>query len=173
MNLFAKNDHGRIPVPLAARKLLTAHRSLHTVFALLLTAHCLLLAVSAQAPDPIDVVKIDTELVNLNVSVFTNKSRNLITLEQKDFAVFDNGALQEVSFFAAGDSPFDLVLLLDLSGSTAKKIQMIRKSAKRFVDATRPEDRIAVVTFTAEVQTVAKLTNDRSTLKKSIDGIET
>jgi len=171
LNLFAKKPQ-RISVPSAPRKLLTAHRLLLTVFALLLTAHCLLLTVSAQAPDSVDVVKIDTELVNLNVSVFNHKSQNLTTLEPKDFAVFDNGALQEVSFFAAGESPFDLVLLLDLSGSTAKKIGMIRKSAKRFVDATRPEDRIAVVTFTAEVQTVAKLTNDRDALKKSIDGIE-
>ena len=172
MNLFGKNDQVRISVPLAIRKLLTAHRSLLTVFALLLTANCSLLTVPAQAPDPVDVVKIDTDLVNLNVSVFNHKSRNLTTLEQKDFAVFDNNALQEVSFFAAGESPFDLVLLLDLSGSTAKKIEMIRKSAKRFVDAVRPADRIAVVTFTAEVQTIAKLTNDRSALKKSIDGIE-
>jgi VWFA-related protein len=127
--------------------------------------------VSAQSPEPVDVVKIDTDLVSLNVSVF-NKSRNLTTLEQKDFAIIDNGAQQEISFFASGESPFDLVLLLDLSGSTVKKIDLIRKSAKRFVDATRPEDRIAVVTFTAEVQTVAKFTNDREALKQSIDGIE-
>src|SRR6185295_12312105 len=98
--------------------------------------------------------------------------RDAAALAQKDFAVMDNGAPQEISFFASGESPFDLVLLLDLSGSTTKKIELIRKSAKRFVDATRPEDRIAVVTFTAEIQTVAKLTSDRDALKKSTDGIE-
>jgi VWFA-related protein len=150
---------------------LTTHRALLTVF-VLLTAHCSLLTAFAQSPEPVDVVTIDTDLVNLNASVFTNKARNPATLEQKDFAVLDNGAPQEISFFASGESPFDLVLLLDLSGSTAKKIELIRKSAKRFVDATRPEDRIAVVTFTAAIQTVAKLTSDRDALKKSIDGIE-
>jgi len=156
----------------ASLELLTAHRSLLTVLALLLTAHCLPLTVSAQSPDPVDVVKIDTNLVNLNVSVFDHKSRSPKALEPRDFAVFDNGAPQEISFFASADSPFDLVLLLDLSGSTAKKIELIRTSAKRFVDATRPGDRIAVVTFTAEVQTVAKLTDDRNLLKQSIDGIQ-
>jgi VWFA-related protein len=164
LNLFARIAPRRNSVPAPSRKLLT-------VFALLLTAYCLLPTVSAQSPEPIDVVKIDTDLVNLNASVFNHKSRNLTTLEQKDFAVVDNGAQQEISFFVSGESPFDLVLLLDLSGSTVKKIDLIRKSAKRFVDATRPEDRIAVVTFTAEVQTVAKLTNDREALKQSIDGI--
>ena len=139
---------------------------------LLLAAWCILPTAFGQSSEPVDVVKIDTNLVNLNVSVFDHKSRNPKMLEQKDFTIYDNGAPQEISFFASADSPFDLVLLLDLSGSTAKKIDLIRKSAKRFVDATRPGDRIAVVTFTAEVQTVAKLTEDRAALKQSIDGMQ-
>ena len=161
----------RISAASASRKLLTAHRSLLAVFALLLTAYCSQLTVPAQSPEPVDVVKIETDLVNLNVSVFDHKTRNPKTLEQKDFAVFDNGAPQEISFFASADSPFDLVLLLDLSGSTAKKIDLIRKSAKRFVDATRPGDRIAVVTFTAEIETIAKLTDDRIAVKQGIEGM--
>jgi len=139
---------------------------------LLLTAFSLLPTAFAQSAEPIDVVRIDTDLVNLNVSVFNHKSPNLKTLGEKDFAVLDNGAPQEISFFASVESPFDLVLLLDLSGSTAKKIQLIRKSAKRFVDAARPEDRIAVLTFSAGVETVSKLTEDRDVLKQSIDGIQ-
>ena len=43
------------------------------------------------------------------------------------------------------EAPFDLVLLLDLSGSNSKKLKMIRNSAKRFVEATRPTDRVAGV----------------------------
>ena len=69
-------------------------------------------------------------------------------------------------------APFDLVLLLDLSGSTSDKIGLIRKSAKRFVDAARPADRIAIFTFTSDIQVVSKLTNDHKALKKSIDYIE-
>src|ERR1041385_4915244 len=157
---------------LALRKLPTAHRPLLTIFILLLTAHCLSLNASAQSPEPLDVVKVDTDLVNLNVSIFNKTPRNLASLAQKDFSVLDNGAPQEISFFASGGSPFGLVLLLDLSGSTVKKIEMIRKSAKRFVDATRPEDRIAVVTFSADVHVVSKLTDDRVTLKNNIDSIE-
>jgi VWFA-related protein len=146
--------------------------SLLTLIVLLLTAHFSLLTVCAQSADPVDIVTIDTNLVNLNVSVFDHKSNKPKMLAQRDFVVFDNGAPQEISFFAAADTPFDLVLLLDLSASTTKKIELIRKSAKRFVDATRPGDRIAVVTFTADIQTVAKLTDDRNALKESIDGIQ-
>ncbi len=139
----------------------------------LLTAHYLLLTAQAQTADPVDTLRIDTDLVNLNVGVVNRKAAlGAGHLEQKDFAVFENGTPQEISFFAPEDAPFDLVLLLDLSGSTADKIGLIRKSAKRFVDAVRPADRIAILTFTADIQMVAKLTNDHNDLKKGIEAIE-
>src|SRR5436305_11518096 len=139
---------------------------------LLLAAYPLQLIARGQAPEP-DVLRIDTDLVNLNVSVFNRKGAQLpASLQQKDFAVLDNGEPQEISFFASNDAPFDLVLLLDLSGSTADKIGLIRKSAKRFVDAGRPGDRIAILTFTADILLVSKLTSDHAALKKSIDDIK-
>ena len=139
---------------------------------LLLTAHCSLLTVSAQTPEPTDIIRIDTDLVNVSVSVFSrNSSPPKSALEQKDFAVFEDGKPQEISFFASAETPFDLVLLLDLSGSTADKIKLIRTSSKRFVDAARPGDRIAIVTFTADVQVVSLLTPDHEALKSSIDQI--
>jgi VWFA-related protein len=138
----------------------------------LLTAHCSLLTVQAQTPEPTDTIRIDTDLVNVSVSVLSRKSSLLKSaLEQKDFAVFENGAPQEISFFASAETAFDLVLLLDLSGSTADKIKLIRTSSKRFVDAARPGDRIAIVTFTADVQVVSRLTPDHEVLKTSIDQI--
>ncbi|HMG75627.1 MAG TPA: VWA domain-containing protein [Pyrinomonadaceae bacterium] len=139
----------------------------------LLTAHCSLPTLQAQTPEPVDTIRIDTDLVNLNVSVVNrNAAMAAGHLEQKDFAVFENGAPQEILFFASEDAPFDLVLLLDLSGSTADKIGLIRKSAKRFVDAAPPADRIAIFVFTSEIEVVSKLTNDHNALKKSIEDIE-
>lgn len=139
----------------------------------LFTAHSLLVTASGQKPDPVETIRIDTDLVNLNISVVNRKaSATAGQLGQKDFAVFENGAPQEVSFFASGETPFDLVLLLDLSGSTSDKIGLIRKSSKRFVDAARSADRIAILTFTADIQVVSTFTNDHDALKKGIDGIE-
>jgi Ca-activated chloride channel homolog len=140
---------------------------------LLLTAHCQLPAVEAQTPEPTDTVRIDTDLVNVSVSVFSRQSSlSKSALEQKDFAVFENGEPQEISFFASAETPFDLVLLLDLSGSTANKLKLIRTSSKRFVDAARPGDRIAILTFTEDIEVVSRLTPDHEALKTSIDQIE-
>src|SRR5262245_45653817 len=141
--------------------------------ALLLLAPCIMVFAYAQSREPADIVRIDSDLVSLNVSVFNRTTSNSASsLQQKDFSVLDNGVPQEISFFATGDAPFDLVLLLDLSGSTADKIGLIRKSSTRFVDAARPGDRIAIFAFAAEIKPVCLFTYDHAVLKKSIDEIE-
>ena len=149
------------------------YRSALMCTVLLLAAHCLSLKAQDQPQDPVDRIRIDTDLVNLSVSVFgRNLAQTRPALQQNEFAVFENGAPQEISFFASAETPFDLILLLDLSGSTADKLGLIRKSAKRFVNASRPTDRIGVVTFTADVQVISLPTLDHEALKKSIDRIE-
>ena len=120
--------------------------------------------------DPIETIRIDSDLVDLKVSVLARGAATQVPLlEQKDFVVLEDGSPQEIAFFAAADAPFDLVLLLDLSGSNSKKLKMIRNTAKRFVEATRPADRIAIVSFTEMPALYSSFTLDRVKLKKSID----
>jgi Ca-activated chloride channel homolog len=151
-------------------------RLLHVglVILIVLTTVGVVDAQGVRAGDSIDTLRVDSDLVDLKVSVIsrTGNGSSSGLLEQKHFLVFEDGAPQEISFFAAADTPFDLVLLLDLSGSTAKKLGMIRRSAKRFVEATRPIDRIAVVTFSSSAEINCELTNDRKLLKKSIEEID-
>jgi Ca-activated chloride channel homolog len=126
----------------------------------------------SESPEPIDAsetLRIETDLVDLNVSVFNRDRRRMVgQLEQKDFAIMEDGVFQEISFFAAAESPFDLVLLIDLSGSTRDKLKLIRKSATSFVEAARASDRIAIITFTDRLQIVSPLTLDRKDLKARI-----
>ncbi len=127
----------------------------------------------AVSQDPIETIRIDSDLVDLKVSVLgfaPNEPPPL--LEPKDFLVLEDGVPQEISFFAAADAPFDLVLLLDLSGSNSRNLKMIRNSAKRFVDAARDVDRIALVTFTDQPALYSSFTLDRRKLKKTIDDMD-
>jgi VWFA-related protein len=127
----------------------------------------------AQTGEADDTIRVDTELVDLNVSVFNrDPSRPVGQLEQKDFVILEDGAPQEIAFFASASTPFDLVLLLDLSGSTADKLSLIRSSARRFVEAARPTDRISIVTFTQSARLVSPLTSDRVELLKRIKKIK-
>jgi VWFA-related protein len=123
--------------------------------------------------DDVDVVRVDTNLVSLNVSVYGTRLRTEVAkLEQKDFSIAEDGKRQEISFFATTDVPFDLVLLLDLSGSTADKRDLIRKSTRRFIEAARPTDRIAIVAFADEAWVVCALTADRTKLLAGASQIE-
>jgi VWFA-related protein len=137
-----------------------------------LPAACLailaLLIGSVSGQDPIETVRIDSDLVDLKVSVIGTMNSLVPMLQQKDFVVLEDGTPQEISFFAAADAPFDLVLLLDLSASNDKTLKMIRNSARRFVEATRPTDRIAIVSFTEQPALYSSFTLDRIKLKKSI-----
>ena len=124
-------------------------------------------------PESVETIRIDSDLVDLKVSVLGGPPNTPPPLlEPKDFVVLEDGVPQEISFFAAADTPFDLVLLLDLSGSNSKKLKMIRNSAKRFVDAARDVDRIALVTFTNQPALYSSFTLDRKKLKKTIDEID-
>ena len=127
----------------------------------------------AQGSEPSEVIRVDSDLVDLKVSVLRLNSLSPVAeLQQSDFLILEDGEPQEISFFAGENAPFDLVLLLDLSGSTSKKLKLVRNSARRFVAAARPIDRIAIVTFTDAARVVLPLTLDRDALKKAIRKIE-
>ena len=130
---------------------------------------------SAVEPDyvePNDVIKTETNLVNLNVSVFNSKQTLVGELKQEDFRVLEDGKEQAVTYFASTDVPFDLVLLIDLSASTVDKRDLIKASTLRFIEAARPNDRIAIVTFHSTTNIVSPLTLDRAHLKASVENIE-
>jgi VWFA-related protein len=127
----------------------------------------------ATSQDPIETIRIDSDLVDLKVSILGFAPNAPVPLlAPNDFLVLEDGIPQEISFFAAADAPFDLVLLLDLSGSNSKNLKMIRNSAKRFVEAARDIDRIALVTFTDQPALYSSFSLDRRKLKKTIDEMD-
>jgi VWFA-related protein len=134
---------------------------------------CIAVAGYGQSAEPIETIRVDADLVDLRVSVVSLNAKSPATaLQQNDFRVLENGEPQDISFFAAADTPFDLVLLLDLSGSSRDKLKLIRKSAKRFIEQTRTSDRVSVVAFSNLAQLVCPMTDDRKRLKKAIDDMQ-
>ncbi len=120
-----------------------------------------------ETSDP-DAITIDSKLVNLNAVVTTADGRAITNLNAGDFEVYEDDVKQEVAHFAPATTPFNLVLLLDLSGSTREKIDSIRRSALQFVEATNGQDRISIVTFTRAVHVLCRPTADRSLLRNRI-----
>lgn len=115
-------------------------------------------AVSAQD----DILKTDTSLVQLNVGVVDRQGRAIISLSQGDFAIYEDDVKRPIVAFEPTQSPFSLVMLLDMSGSTVNFRQQIQQAAIRFLDALAPEDRVAVIVFNGKgVRELAGFTTDR------------
>jgi Mg-chelatase subunit ChlD len=77
----------------------------------------------------------------------TSTNRGLAGLTRSDFKLFEDGEEQRLVGFEAASAPFDLVLAIDVSGSTKDKIKLMRNAALRFVNAARPADRIGIITI--------------------------
>jgi VWFA-related protein len=119
-----------------------------------------------------EAVVLKAALVNLNVSVSNRSGQALANLKKEDFEIAENGDQQRIEFFQSQSAPFNLVLVLDLSGSIQEKLDVVKSAALRFVDTLGPEDKVAVVTFTHEIRVVSQLTADRNELKRRIKAID-
>ena len=119
------------------------------------------------------VIKLETAFVSIDVNIPDSADGTSVALEKSDFKLFDNGQPVEIETFSKAETPFDIVLLLDLSGSTSDKVGLIKRSTRRFVQMKRPGDRLAVITFNDAPTVISELETDQAALLervKKIDG---
>ncbi len=116
-----------------------------------------------------DVINVDSAIVRLNVGVVNRSGQPIKSLNQSDFAIYEDGVKQEIVRFAPTAAPFSVVMILDMSGSTLGFRETISISALRFIYALAPEDRVAVIEFYDKVNLLNDFTNDRKILLHSID----
>ena len=115
-----------------------------------------------------EVLKVETNLVTIPVSVFDRNGLYIPNLRRTDFKIFDNGAEQEIAYFGTSDKPFTVILLIDTSPSTNYKIEEIQAAATAFVDQLKPQDNVMVIEFDANIHVLAEATNDRTAIYKAI-----
>ena len=116
-----------------------------------------------------DTIRIDTQLVNLNVKAVDRRGQPLLTLTKDDFVVYEDGVKQEVNYFEPVNAPINLVLVLDLSGSTRQRREVMVNAAKNFIDSLNPKDHVAVTAFTRNYYVVSEFDSDRTAIKKKLD----
>ena len=134
------------------------------VFLLLLSAG---FTVSAQTDDT--PITVDSSVVRLNVGVADRKGRPITDLTRENFTILEDGVKQKIERFEPVVTPFSVVMILDMSGSTLGFRETIRQSAYRFVDALAPEDRVAVIEFYDKVNLRNDFTSDRKIIGNSIN----
>lgn len=115
-----------------------------------------------------EVIKVETNLVTMPVSVLDRDGRFISGLQQKDFKIFEDGVEQKLDYFQSVEQPFNVILLIDVSPSTQFRIEEIQNAAITFVEQLRPADRVMVVAFDQHVQVMCQPTNNRAVLRGAI-----
>ena len=142
-------------------------------------------AQNASPPKKVDdeeIIKVDTELVEVPIVVTDKTGKPILNLKRTNFTIFEDGKPQEVSDFGATSAPFEVALLLDTSGSTRSDLQLIKRSAESFINSLRPGDRVSIIAYRTETQNnratatsevLSGLTDDRAALKSALERVTT
>jgi VWFA-related protein len=116
------------------------------------------------AQDDDDVVRVNTDLVVLNITVTDKAGQYVKGLKASDFKVYEDGVEVQtnmIASFSLHESPYAAVVLLDSSGSMEARFSLARSAAIRFLDGLRPEDVAAVYRFDSKVERVQEFSGGR------------
>src|SRR2546423_2768830 len=126
---------------------------------------------SNQEVDPDEVVKIDTNLVNLHVRVVDRFNRPVNDVKQDEFRVFENGVPQQLQFISKEEVPISYGLVVDNTGSLRNQINQVIEASKSIVESNKPGDEAFVVRFVGsdEVKIMQDFTADKQSLSEALD----
>jgi VWFA-related protein len=126
-------------------------------------------------PNPDDeIIKIDTEVVNVLFTAQDRNKRLLTNLKQEDVKILEDGKPQEITAFSRQiDLPLSLAILIDVSGSQERTLPEEKAAAISFLETVvRPaKDEVAVISFTGEATLEQGMTNNLPRLRRSIDRV--
>lgn len=110
------------------------------------------------------------DVIRVSVSVTDEKDRYVSGLAQAEFALFEDGVRQELSFFTRDALPLSVALLVDCSSSMSQKIKVAQEAGVRFVRALRPDDLAQVVQFNDRVQVLQDFSSHQPSLEEALRG---
>lgn len=116
-----------------------------------------------------DVVRVEADLVVLNVTVTDGEGKYVHKMGRRDFKVFEDGIEQSINTFVAEENAFAVAILLDTSGSMETQMSLARAAAIRFIDRLRPEDVAAFYHFGSKVERLQDYLNGRDLPQMAYD----
>lgn len=126
--------------------------------------------VRAQDKEPVDVIKVSTDLVVFDAQVIDKKSKRVIgDLTKEDFEIYEKGVKQQLSYFSRDELPLSIMLLLDVSGSVRPILHQIRDGARSALQHLKAEDQVAVMAFASKSELIQDFSNDRGLVSKTIE----
>ncbi len=127
-----------------------------------------LVAALSSAPSAQGTFRAGVDVVSLNVTAVDTANHYVTDLEEKDFAVFEDGVKQELSFFTRKQQPISMSLLLDSSASMEDKLPTLQVAAGNFVKRLKSNDMAQVIDFDSRVEIRQAFTSSQSDLQSAI-----
>ena len=129
----------------------------------------LIVSISIAAQPDDDVVKVDSSVVVVNATITDAHGRHAAGLKENHFSLFEDGVQQDINFFAAEETPFAAVILLDTSGSMESRVSLARSATIRFLEGLRESDNAEIYRFDSKVVLVQKFSNSRDVSDRLFD----
>jgi Ca-activated chloride channel family protein len=124
------------------------------------------------APPRLPSFPTGVDLIRLSVSVTDGNSRYVGGLSEGDFAVFEDGIPQQLSFFTKEPLPLAIALLVDCSASMEENLPVARAAGVRFIRTLGREDSGQIVQFNDRMMVLQDFTPDQSALEAAIAKIQ-
>ncbi|MEZ5306597.1 MAG: VWA domain-containing protein [Pyrinomonadaceae bacterium] len=120
-----------------------------------------------------EVIKIDTELVNLNVRVVDRLNRPISNLSKEDFSIFEDNERQSIEFFSFSEVPTNYTLVVDNSGSMREQIEQVIEAGKTLIGTNRADDETSIIRFinSQNIEILEDFTSDREELFDALDNM--
>lgn len=126
-----------------------------------------------RAQEPAATFSSSVQLVEVYATVLDAKGEPVLGLRQEDFIVRENGQLQRITAFAAGEFPLTVALGVDRSWSMAgEPLRLAKQASQSFLRELRPEDRSMVVAISDQAAVIAPLSNDRAEQLRAIGALD-
>jgi Ca-activated chloride channel family protein len=125
--------------------------------------------------DEDEVVKVDTDAVNVLFTAQDKDRRLLTTLKPEDVRVLENGEPQQIEAFVRQvDLPLSLAILIDTSASQERTLPEEKEAAITFLEnVIRPtKDEVSIVSFTGESTLEQGMTNNLTRLRRAVDKVQ-
>lgn len=97
--------------------------------------------------DPGETIKVDTNLVNLNVRVINRDNRTVNDVRQDEFRVYEDGVQQKIEFASKEEVPISYGLAIDTSGSLRQQIVKVIEAGKTVINSNKPGDETFLMRF--------------------------
>ena len=118
-------------------------------------------------------IKIDTELVNLNVRVVDRNNRSIANLNQADFTVYEDNIPQKIEFFSKSEVPTNYAMVIDNSGSMRPLLDKVIEASKIIINTNRKDDETEIIRFVSseKIEVLQDFTSSKTDLHDALDNM--